>query len=172
MIGEYQQRCAARVDAALAELFEAPREELARLYQAMRYSFMNGGKRVRPLLVYAACETLEGDLERGRGALPRPHQRHHLMARDHRQPRRRQFVVDQVQISAAHAACRDAQQQLARTRLRDIDPLQFQRPAPPRPDHGTHAYSVADRPERGESAECAGRPWHPSGCRRLTRRSP
>ena len=38
MIGEYQQRCAARVDAALAELFEAPREELTRLYQAMRYS--------------------------------------------------------------------------------------------------------------------------------------
>ena len=64
MIGEYQQRCAARVDAALAELFEAPREELARLYQAMRYSVVNGGKRVRPLLVYAACEALNGDLDR------------------------------------------------------------------------------------------------------------
>ena len=67
MIGEYQQRCAARVDAALAELFEAPREELARLYQAMRYSVVNGGKRVRPLLVYAACEALEGDLDRADG---------------------------------------------------------------------------------------------------------
>ena len=68
MIGEYQQRCAARVDAALAELFEAPREELARLYQAMRYSVVNGGKRVRPLLVYAACEALDGDLDRADGA--------------------------------------------------------------------------------------------------------
>ena len=68
MIGEYQQRCAARVDALLAELFEAPRDELARLYQAMRYSVVNGGKRVRPLLVYAACEALDGDLDRADGA--------------------------------------------------------------------------------------------------------
>ena len=34
----------------------------------MRYSVMNGGKRVRPLLVYAACEALDGDLERADGA--------------------------------------------------------------------------------------------------------
>ena len=55
MIGAYQQRCQARVDAALEQLFDAPSAELARLYQAMRYSVDNGGKRVRPLLVYAAC---------------------------------------------------------------------------------------------------------------------
>ena len=55
MIGAYQQRCQARVDAALEQLFDAPSAELARLYQAMRYSVVNGGKRVRPLLVYAAC---------------------------------------------------------------------------------------------------------------------
>ena len=68
MIGAYQQRCQARVDAALEELFDTPRAELARLYQAMRYSVVNGGKRVRPLLVYAACEALEGDLDRADGA--------------------------------------------------------------------------------------------------------
>jgi geranylgeranyl diphosphate synthase type II len=68
MIAAYQKRCQTRVDNALEQLFQAPRTELERLYQAMRYSVMNGGKRVRPLLVYAACETLEGDLERADGA--------------------------------------------------------------------------------------------------------
>ncbi|MGG2398639.1 polyprenyl synthetase family protein [Pseudomonas sp. SH1-B] len=68
MIAAYQQRCQTRVDAALDELFQAPRDELKRLYQAMRYSVMNGGKRVRPLLVYAACEALEGEIERADGA--------------------------------------------------------------------------------------------------------
>jgi geranylgeranyl diphosphate synthase type II len=68
MIAAYQKRCQSRVDGALEELFQAPRSELERLYQAMRYSVMNGGKRVRPLLVYAACEALEGDIERADGA--------------------------------------------------------------------------------------------------------
>ncbi|MGP0173425.1 polyprenyl synthetase family protein [Pseudomonas sp. NCHU5208] len=68
MIKAYQARCQARVDAALDSLFQPPRAELERLYQAMRYSVMNGGKRVRPLLVYAACEALQGDAERANGA--------------------------------------------------------------------------------------------------------
>ncbi|CAM3236705.1 farnesyl-diphosphate synthase [Ectopseudomonas mendocina] len=68
MIAAYQKRCQTRVDTALEQLFQAPRTELERLYQAMRYSVMNGGKRVRPLLVYAACEALEGDIERADGA--------------------------------------------------------------------------------------------------------
>lgn len=68
MIAAYQQRCQARVDAALESLFDAPHIELARLYQAMRYSVAGGGKRVRPLLVYAACEALNGDLDRADGA--------------------------------------------------------------------------------------------------------
>nr|WP_288257509.1 farnesyl diphosphate synthase [uncultured Pseudomonas sp.] len=68
MIAAYQKRCQTRVDTVLEALFQAPRTELERLYQAMRYSVMNGGKRVRPLLVYAACEALEGDLERADGA--------------------------------------------------------------------------------------------------------
>jgi len=68
MIKAYQARCQARIDAALDPLFQAPRPELQRLYEAMRYSVMNGGKRVRPLLVYAACDALEGELERADGA--------------------------------------------------------------------------------------------------------
>ena len=60
MIAGYQQRCQARVDAALEPLFHAPRTDLQPLYAAMRYSVFNGGKRIRPLLVYAACEALEG----------------------------------------------------------------------------------------------------------------
>ncbi len=68
MISDYQARCQARVDAALAALFDAPLAPLERLYQAMRYSVVNGGKRVRPLLVYAACEALGGDLARADGA--------------------------------------------------------------------------------------------------------
>jgi geranylgeranyl diphosphate synthase type II len=34
----------------------------------MRYSVMNGGKRVRPLLAYAACEALGGPAEQANGA--------------------------------------------------------------------------------------------------------
>jgi len=68
MIAAYQAQCQRRVDAALDDLLAAPRDELQRLYQAMRYSVINGGKRVRPLLVYAACEALGGDPERANGA--------------------------------------------------------------------------------------------------------
>ncbi len=68
MIEAYQRRCQARVDAALENLFVPPHAELARLYQAMRYSVFNGGKRVRPLLVYAACEALGGAAEDADGA--------------------------------------------------------------------------------------------------------
>ena len=68
MIAEYQALSQARVNAALDSLFDAPAPELTRLYAAMRYSVTNGGKRVRPLLVYAACEALGGDAETANGA--------------------------------------------------------------------------------------------------------
>ncbi|QKZ06969.1 polyprenyl synthetase family protein [Pseudomonas eucalypticola] len=68
MISTYQATCQARVDGALNSLFTAPAPELARLYEAMRYSVMNGGKRVRPLLVYAACEALGTPAEQANGA--------------------------------------------------------------------------------------------------------
>jgi geranylgeranyl diphosphate synthase type II len=68
MIATYQAQCQRRVDAALESLFETPHGELQRLYQAMRYSVINGGKRVRPLLVYAACEALGGEPQQADGA--------------------------------------------------------------------------------------------------------
>jgi len=68
MIGAYQASSQARVNAALDTLFTAPSPELGRLYEAMRYSVMNGGKRVRPLLAYAACEALGGAAEQANGA--------------------------------------------------------------------------------------------------------
>ncbi len=68
MIEAYQSSCQTRVDAALESLFIAPSEALQRLYAAMRYSVMNGGKRVRPLLAYAACEALGAPVEHANGA--------------------------------------------------------------------------------------------------------
>jgi len=68
MIGDYQKVCQQRVDGCLEALFVPPLPQLERLYQAMRYSVMNGGKRVRPLLVYAACEALNGDKASADGA--------------------------------------------------------------------------------------------------------
>ncbi|MCQ4302168.1 polyprenyl synthetase family protein [Pseudomonas songnenensis] len=68
MIGDYQKGCQQRVDGCLETLFVPPLPQLERLYQAMRYSVMNGGKRVRPLLVYAACEALNGDKASADGA--------------------------------------------------------------------------------------------------------
>ncbi|HDS1737621.1 (2E,6E)-farnesyl diphosphate synthase [Pseudomonas sp. BP8] len=68
MISAYQATCQARVDAALEPLFQAPSAELQRLYAAMRYSVMNGGKRVRPLLAYAACEAFGSAAEQANGA--------------------------------------------------------------------------------------------------------
>ncbi|QHF05185.1 geranyl transferase [Pseudomonas asturiensis] len=68
MIASYQAQSQVRVNAALEGLFQAPGHELTRLYDAMRYSVMNGGKRVRPLLAYAACEALGGVAEDANGA--------------------------------------------------------------------------------------------------------
>jgi geranylgeranyl diphosphate synthase type II len=68
MIAAYQSSCQSRVDAALDSLLHSPRPELERLYAAMRYSLFNGGKRVRPLLAYAACEALGGAPQRANAA--------------------------------------------------------------------------------------------------------
>lgn len=68
MIADYQQLCQSHVDAALKQLLQAPNAELERLYAAMQYSVMNGGKRVRPLLVFASCEALGGDIKQAYGA--------------------------------------------------------------------------------------------------------
>lgn len=54
-IAHYNERVARKLDAVLPAATMAPR----RLHEAMRYAVFNGGKRVRPLLVYAAGECLQ-----------------------------------------------------------------------------------------------------------------
>ena len=50
-----------RVDLALDKALPAASEQPERLHEAMRYAVFNGGKRVRPLLVYATGECLDVD---------------------------------------------------------------------------------------------------------------
>jgi len=55
---------AGRMEAALAELLPAQNVAPARLHDAMRYSTLGGGKRVRAMLVHAAGEFAEASLDR------------------------------------------------------------------------------------------------------------
>lgn len=52
---DYLERIDARLDQAVPPASSTPE----RLHEAMRYAVLNGGKRIRPLLVYAAGECLE-----------------------------------------------------------------------------------------------------------------
>jgi farnesyl diphosphate synthase len=54
----------ARMEAVLSRLLPAPHVVPARLHQAMRYATLEGGKRVRPLLVFAAGEATQARAER------------------------------------------------------------------------------------------------------------
>ena len=56
-IARYAERVQDRLDASLPSADESPK----RLHEAMRYAVFNGGKRVRPLLVYAAGECVGAD---------------------------------------------------------------------------------------------------------------
>ncbi len=53
-----------RVEAALQRVLPAPEIAPRRLHQAMRYAVLGGGKRVRPLLAFAAGELSAADPER------------------------------------------------------------------------------------------------------------
>ncbi len=55
---------AGRVETALADLLPAARIAPSRLHDAMRYSTLGGGKRVRAMLVYGAGEVSQADPER------------------------------------------------------------------------------------------------------------
>jgi farnesyl diphosphate synthase len=59
-MGEVQ----ARMEAALSRLLPPPHVAPARLHEAMRYAALEGGKRVRPLLVFAAGAVVQAPAER------------------------------------------------------------------------------------------------------------
>src|SRR5215213_4369968 len=54
----------AQMEAALARLLPAPHVAPAKLHEAMRYATLEGGKRVRPLLAFAAGEVSGAAQER------------------------------------------------------------------------------------------------------------
>jgi farnesyl diphosphate synthase len=49
-------RVSADIDHGFERLLPIPKDGRARLYEAMRYSAIGGGKRIRPLLVVAGCD--------------------------------------------------------------------------------------------------------------------
>jgi len=61
---EWSREVAGRVEATLAELLPPARIAPGRLHDAMRYSTLGGGKRVRAMLVFAAGEVSQADPER------------------------------------------------------------------------------------------------------------
>lgn len=62
-----KQRCQL-VDQALERFLPEAGELPASLHGSMRYSVFAGGKRVRPVLMLAACETVGGVLDRALAA--------------------------------------------------------------------------------------------------------
>ncbi|WP_211828020.1 polyprenyl synthetase family protein [Kistimonas asteriae] len=59
-IKQYIQTCRQWADNGLEQVFARYQPAEARLHEAMKYSVFNGGKRIRPMLVRAACEALGG----------------------------------------------------------------------------------------------------------------
>jgi farnesyl diphosphate synthase len=59
---------AAAVDRGFETLLAVPPDSRARLYEAMRYAAIGGGKRLRPLLVIAGCRLFNVDPDRARRA--------------------------------------------------------------------------------------------------------
>jgi geranylgeranyl diphosphate synthase type II len=60
----YLKECLVRVDRALDNYLPAEDTLPVTLHKAMRYSVFAGGKRIRPVLMIAACEAVGGDAER------------------------------------------------------------------------------------------------------------
>jgi geranylgeranyl diphosphate synthase type II len=63
----YLKERAALVERALSQLVPQPSGASARLLEAMRYSLLGGGKRLRPILALAACEAVGGAPQRAIG---------------------------------------------------------------------------------------------------------
>jgi len=60
---EYVERCRQQVDSDIQLSFDGLQQDPNRLHQALHYSCFNGGKRVRPLLVYAAAQAISGQTD-------------------------------------------------------------------------------------------------------------
>ena len=60
---QFQAVCKERVDHAMTSRLDAVEFPCPRLGDAIRHMLLAGGKRVRPLLVYAGCQALGGDFE-------------------------------------------------------------------------------------------------------------
>ncbi|MFA5678040.1 MAG: (2E,6E)-farnesyl diphosphate synthase [Pseudomonas sp.] len=74
MIGfeDYLKACQTRIDSYLHRHLRNDLPQLERLYAAMRYSVMGGGKRIRPMLAYASCKAFgvnESHVDAAAGAL-------------------------------------------------------------------------------------------------------
>ena len=59
-LASYMDHCRQQIDVALSSVLPSESMVSQRLLDAMRYSVFNGGKRVRPMLAYAACEAVGG----------------------------------------------------------------------------------------------------------------
>ncbi len=60
-LSSYLNAKSQQVQEALDHILKTPPNPDARICQAMRYALMSGGKRLRPALCMAACETVGGD---------------------------------------------------------------------------------------------------------------
>nr|GLL18953.1 heterodimeric geranylgeranyl pyrophosphate synthase large subunit 1, chloroplastic-like [Ipomoea trifida] len=58
---EYMATKAIKVNKALDEAVPLPEKKPIKVHEAMRYSLLAGGKRVRPILCLASCELVGGD---------------------------------------------------------------------------------------------------------------
>ncbi|MGH7923016.1 MAG: polyprenyl synthetase family protein [Candidatus Binatus sp.] len=63
----YLKERAQLIERALKQSVAEPTGAAARLYEAMRYSLLAGGKRLRPVLVLASCEAVGGKVEAAMG---------------------------------------------------------------------------------------------------------
>ncbi len=58
-LNAWMQQCSQQMEPVLARLLPDPQQAPHTLHQAMRYAVLQGGKRVRPLLVFAAGELVQ-----------------------------------------------------------------------------------------------------------------
>ncbi len=63
----YLKERAQLIERALKQSVDEPTGAAARLHEAMRYSLLAGGKRLRPVLVLASCEAVGGNVDAAMG---------------------------------------------------------------------------------------------------------